>query len=33
MNLKLGLVRAAGYGIIAGSLCLKVPTVLQPAVR
>lgn len=24
MNLKLGLVRVAGYGIIAGSLCLKV---------
>lgn len=32
MNLKLGLVRVAGYGIIAGSLCLKVCAWLLPFV-
>eukprot|EP00903_Cladosiphon_okamuranus_P012234 g11474.t1 len=29
MNLKLGLVRVAGYGIIAGSLCLKTPQIAR----
>ncbi|CBN79860.1 conserved unknown protein [Ectocarpus siliculosus] len=29
MNVQLGLVRVAGYGIIAGSLCLKTPQIAR----